>query len=375
MSITPEGQLSLKPGEKAEYKVLITAPSYFIEGTHQLTFDISGKLVYGFVTEESVIEMERDVAYEKVITLKILEMDRKAAEIALINAQGLITDMRIKGYNVETVKPILALVEDAYKKDLFGEMSGQAEKIEKIFSLASAADAKISSIKSLIETSKERYIEVSESERSVNLAIAAFERGNFELASQRAEEAELVYASEVKGVIPIKWYLTEFKLQILGAFAVLMMIVFLASVSAKRTYLKHEIRKCQEEEDLLLGLIKEVQRETFEKNSKSIEEYNEALNQYEGKLADVLNSQLSYENRLAHLITFTSKHKMLLKEKEKIISKVKSLQTRYIETGMIDTRIYQNRVRSLSERLAEIEENIASEDVKKAMRRFGGGKK
>ena len=116
LSITPEYQLSLKPGEKAEYKVLITAPSYFIEGTHQLTFDISGKLVYGFVTEESVIEMERDVAYEKVITLKILEMDRKAAEIALINAQGLITDMRIKGYNVETVKPILALVEDAYKK-------------------------------------------------------------------------------------------------------------------------------------------------------------------------------------------------------------------------------------------------------------------
>ena len=177
--------------------------------------------------------------------------------------------MRIKGYNVETVKPILALVEDAYKKDLFGEMSGQAEKIEKIFSLASAADAKISSIKSLIETSKERYIEVSESERSVNLAIAAFERGNFELASQRAEEAELVYASEVKGVIPIKWYLTEFKLQILGAFAVLMMIVFLASVSAKRTYLKHEIRKCQEEEDLLLGLIKEVQRETFEKTARA----------------------------------------------------------------------------------------------------------
>ena len=66
-----------------------------------------------------------------------------------------------------------------------------------------------------------------------------------------------------------------------------------------------------------MGLIKEVQRETFEKNSKSIEEHNEALNQYEGKLADVLNSQLSYENRLLHLITFTSKHKMLLKEKEK----------------------------------------------------------
>ena len=37
-------------------------------------------------------------------------------------------------------------------------MSYQAEKIEKIFSLASAADAKISSIKSLIETSKERDI-------------------------------------------------------------------------------------------------------------------------------------------------------------------------------------------------------------------------
>ena len=81
--------------------------------------------------------------------------------------------------------------------------------------------------------------------------------------------------------------------------------------------------------------------------------YNICLIQYESKLADVLTKQLTHENKLSHLITFTSKHKQLLKEKEQLIEKIKSFLDKQKDTlcdrekVILEDRLLQDDSRSL----------------------------
>jgi len=96
-------------------------------------------------------------------------------------------------------------------------------------------------------------------------------------------------------------------------------------------------------------------------------EYKEAMSQYEDKLSKAVQRVIELESLRAHLLKF--KVDRLQVERERLLSLIKETQKKYIQLGMIETRIYNNKMRSFATRLSEVEEKIALREAQAAIRK------
>jgi len=113
-----------------------------------------------------------------------------------------------------------------------------------------------------------------------------------------------------------------------------------------------------EEEILLLQLMKVIQKECFESNKMSMEEYQAAMGQYEKRLAETVEEKIEIETKLANLLKLKGRKMALQQEKLRLISSMKELQEDYLNRGKLETRVYENMLRSYSSRLAKVDEQL-----------------
>ena len=114
--------------------------------------------------------------------------------------------------------------------------------------------------------------------------------------------------------------------------------------------------------------MKTIQTEVFTKAKMSMKEYGESMIQYEKRFSEVIQERMSLETREKNLMKFKSKSKKLNEERTKIVDIIKKIQQDYITGAKYETRIYENMLKSYSSRLAEIEEQLAVADIKKAFK-------
>jgi hypothetical protein len=125
----------------------------------------------------------------------------------------------------------------------------------------------------------------------------------------------------------------------------------------------------KEEEVLLLELMKVIQREVFERNRMSMEEYEAAMMQYENKLSETVEDKIKTETKIANLLKFKGKRIALGEEKKRLINMMKKIQDDYLNRGLIETRIYEQMMRSYTTRLSDVEEEIATLDAQEALKK------
>ena len=126
---------------------------------------------------------------------------------------------------------------------------------------------------------------------------------------------------------------------------------------------KSKIALLEDEELLLVQLMKVVQKECFEGNKLSMEEYEEAMSQYERKLAETIESKITYQTKLSNLLKIQGKRLALNQEKVRLIELMKDAQSKYLTEGKLETRVYENMLKSYSSRLTKVEEQIAFMDA------------
>jgi hypothetical protein len=100
-----------------------------------------------------------------------------------------------------------------------------------------------------------------------------------------------------------------------------------------------------------------------------MEEYEAAMMQYENRLSITVQEKISVETKIANLLKVKGKRIALGEEKARLISMVRKVQDDYLNKGKIETRIYENMIRSYTSRLSEVEEEIATLDAEAAVRR------
>ena len=127
----------------------------------------------------------------------------------------------------------------------------------------------------------------------------------------------------------------------------------------------------KEEEILLLELMKVVQREVFEKNRMSMEEYESAMMHYETKLSETVEEKIRVETKLANLLKFQGKKKAFEEEKKRLISMLRKTQDDYLNRGILETRIYENMIKSYTARLSDVEGEMATIEADAAVRNQG----
>ena len=129
---------------------------------------------------------------------------------------------------------------------------------------------------------------------------------------------------------------------------------------------KYDVRVYKEEE-IIIGLIKEAQTEYFEHTKLSTDEYSTSITQYEARLNKIIQRRVELETEKKDFFARKSRSVRLQDEKVCLEELVRGLQRSYLEEGKVESRAYENRMKSYVNRLSEVEEAIAISEAETRM--------
>ena len=357
IEVVPSTMASLPGGETIDITLKITSPTYLPLGKEFLTLEIIGN--YGS-------EVYRE---DKRIVIEINELSSEGASKLVADARKLLEEFKKEGFEYDKLDTLFGEIEQALDNLEYSVVKQKYGELETIVNAALESKEILSELEALLAQAKLKGIDTEATERLVKLARLALERKDFISALERAREAQTSYALEIKGEFVT---LTAFVKNNPGeiALAVIFLTVFsFAGYKAGRyQHLKNKIRRLKEEDSILTELIKVVQRETFQQNKMSMEEYYESMQQYQKKIAAVIEQLIEAENQKEYALTLASKSKKLEIEKKRVISLIKDIQRGYLQDGVIETRIYELKLESYNRRLGEIDTELATMEAERAIK-------
>lgn len=372
LRIDPHCVAEISVNESSLFVIWIEAPKYFTQGTYYLNFTITGIVNETKTINNVTIRRVTNMKESRSVTLIVLEIPTSEAKRLLNESWGAIVEMNQSGIRISGV---MELYREALKK--FDEKDYRAlmeicEEIKKRKEKAFKTLNLIKEIEEKIKEAERNGLKVPKTGRLLLLAKAAFEREDFSTALERAEDSRVTYALETVGKFNVLAYVRNNWKKVSGFTIISIIVSYLVILYIRLNLINMELKGLRKEEKVVLGLIKEVQKECFEEGKMSMEEYTQALMHYEKRLSDIVKRAIELGTKKEHLFRFFKKERdRLLAERKKLLNLMKETQRLYLEKGKIETRIYQNKMRSFAERLAEIDERLATLDVKEELKKVG----
>jgi tetratricopeptide (TPR) repeat protein len=306
---------------------------------------------------------------KKAVTLYIVEIPRVVAIELVDNATKFLEEMNASGMVLKDVNKLYDSINSNYANVEFGSLEDVYAQLALIYHNAFESKVLIEELTKAIADAKTNGLTTTESYKLLLLGQTIYERGDYALALERLKEAKLTYALETKGQYNLAVTIKNHPLESLGILLGLSLIGIGSGLLIRLQLLRRKLRMLNEEEVLLLELMKVIQKECFEKNHMSMEEYEAAMMQYENRLSQTVQEKISVETKIANLLKVKGKRIALGEEKARLISMVRKVQDDYLNKGKIETRIYENMVRSYTSRLSEVEEEIATLDAEAAVKK------
>ena len=232
---------------------------------------------------------------------------------------------------------------------------------------ASQAMSDIASLKVSIAKSDSEGIDTPKTTRLLTLAELAFGRGEFENAAGVLKEALLTYSVETKGAFNTGFFVVQNSVS-LTLLAILSILgIFVVSLYARRGYLLRKENRFGASEDLLLSMIKDLQKACFVENKLSMSEYQTSLSQYETRLSEAVEGIINVQNELTNMFSFKSRVTKLVEERGKLYDSIRGTQKQYFKEGLIESRVYEAKLKSLTKRLSQVEKDITYHDAMKSV--------
>jgi hypothetical protein len=95
--------------------------------------------------------------------------------------------------------------------------------------------------------------------------------------------------------------------------------------------------------------------------------------QYETRLGDVIQEKIKSEALITNLLKLKGKRIALDQERERLKVLIQRTQDDYLNRGKIDSRVYDNMIKTYVTRLSQIEEEIVYMEAKERMKSVGKG--
>ena len=358
----------LAEGESVKIYTEITSPEYFAPGKHTLTYIITGTLVAASGKETPFTET-------RSVILMIHETSRLQALNYVDQVEQIRLDMEQKGYKTENLekweRDTQLLLQDR-EYDKIKKVYKQAQQEQ---DNANNANQLLKKMENQLRQAQAKQIPTPNTTRLINMATRSFNRGEYATALENLQEAQLTYAVETKGEFNIQNFLTTKWQQITTLSTILFVIFYFFRLWVKWGLIKRKLEKIQTEEALLLELIKDTQRRCFIDNKISMGEYYDSLKQFEEKLSQNIETTAELQSKKNNLFRFKPTIVRLKQEKNELLGLIKQTQSQYFKEGIIETRIYQTKMRSFTERLSKIEKNIVLKQAKIVLRQQTGWQK
>jgi uncharacterized repeat protein (TIGR01451 family) len=366
ISITPSEIINVNYGQGEVFNVNIGVPIYQNYEEYDLKAVITGTLVKFDGTEISY----REVQNIKLIVQAIAEEDSR---FSLDEAEKALQKMKEAGFNVEDAERLYeeAVIKinsnrNKQAKDLADELIVLSERSFEVDSLIRKIMGVLTNPRKSNSLSKrgisgfavedydvESYFLGHPSVEMVELALVAFERGDFDLAKQRADSAKSMLLFSIKGNLGL-FILFYWPFILLGIF-----FLFIGGIVGSNQYKKSSITRkigsLNNKEANVKKLIGDSQKKYF-KGNMSAGEYNDVVDQHKVELSKIKKVRIGLRNQRIKMLKPREIAQDLKLERINIESEIKKIQTGYYKTRKISEKEYKLQFELLNERLAEIEE-------------------
>jgi hypothetical protein len=302
------------------------------------------------------------------VTLLIVERTREQADEYILLAEKYLQEMNESGYYMKDIIENYNNMLNEYNSTEFLNVEKSFFSLEEIYKAAFDVDERLQLLRENLDEAEYNGVSAVEAKKMYFLAETIFKRGDYVSALAKLKEAEVMFLLETKGKFNLYYQIKNNPVKSTGIFALVAFLSFSTFMVGKRTYLKRKIKMLNKEEELILQLMKVVQRETFEEARLSMNEYLEAMQQYEKMLGESIKKRIRAESQLNNLMKFKGKKKSLEMEKSRITEMIKGLQDDYLNKGTIETRVYQNMLKTYAAQLSKVQEELVNLDARKALK-------
>jgi hypothetical protein len=349
-------------GETKQFKVTILSPEYMEKGTHKLTIVITGKIIGTGV--------KKDLTETRVVTLVIHTVSEEDVSKIIELAMSDIKAMSDAGFSTTKISKILEDAKKSLDDHNYDDANDLAETIRTMKENAFKANDLIQEVKSKVK----RYVTLSgaflgapkgfgQTEEVLNLAIAAFEREDYETALKRAEDARLTLTLE-KGEFNLIFFLADY-------WWVILISIALSSVSGIFGYQRYvkvtisqKIKNLEKEEETIRKLMEGTQRKHFEEKTMGEATFGRTMSQYQKRLSRIGQLRTKLRHKRLRLLKPEKIIKDLEEERKDVLNLLKNLQSDYFVEHKVGKAEYNEHQKVYNERLAEIEDESLTLETK-----------
>ncbi|MFA4819433.1 MAG: hypothetical protein WC613_00570 [Candidatus Aenigmatarchaeota archaeon] len=358
ITISPSFASEIKYNKTKDFVATIVSPEYMDKGTYSLKIIIKGTIVGPGVI--------KNLTETKNVMLVIHTVSREESTDSLDIARSDLEEMKNSGFPTAKLSRYIEEANVALHAHDYERAKELSDLIKSTKADAFLARNLIDGIKSKISKSSitGAVVHIKSSTRTeelINLAMAAFEREDYQTAIQRIKDANFTLALESTTFDPVYFLMTYWWAMALSAMFALLFMIFAYRHHVKAT-ITQDILNLAKEENNILHLMKITQKKHFTRGG--VKAFRKTMEQYEKRLAEIRQTRIKLRHRRLHLLKPGAIIVDLQKESEEVMELMKKTQQKYFVSVKMSRKTYLENMNLFNGRLAEIEdEKITAETL------------
>jgi len=358
IKITPDSVQEIKYNETKNFVATIVSPEYMDKVSYSLKIIIKGTIVGPGVI--------KNMTETKNVMLIIHTISREDSSQNLDTARAVIEEMKNAGLPTTKLSAYIdeaAAALEAHDYERAKELSDliQTTKTDAFLARSLIDEIKNKMSGSLVTGAAVGLKSSTRTEELINLAMAAFEREDYQTAIQRIKDANFTLALESTSFDPVYFLITYWWAMTLGSMFALLFMIFAYHQHVKAT-ITQDILNLAKEENNILHLMKMNQKKHF--TSGGVKAFRKTMEQYERRLAEIRQTRIKLRHKRLHLLKPGKIIEDLQKESEEVMELMKQTQQKYFVSVKMSRKTYIDNMKLYNERLAEIEdEKITAETL------------
>ncbi|MBU2560334.1 hypothetical protein KKA03_05515, partial [archaeon] len=374
IKLLPKKAPRIEYNKTGNFEVFVAAPIYMEKGTHPLDFTVAANASYRNYPKAISKTSGNVTSYENIsigiiesgtVALIIHEISREDAIAFLTRAEKDQEEMQNAGLPANRTLKLLDNAKKALEQGDYEKTKELGEQIADLKQAAFTAYDLIEDLRVKIRHAEvERGLKVIETKDVFNLALAAFERGDYETAQQRIKDAQLVYSLETKGKINLTKIILDYWWAISLGIVSTSVAGFVAYQMITVKMIAKKLESLYLEETNIMELVNEAQKRYYREKSMSQKEFRDTMDKYEEGLADIQGTREKLRARRVGMVNISDELENLKRENENIAALIKKVKHSYFKDRSMSPSLYQKSMEQYRLIKAEIEGDMAMLEAK-----------
>jgi uncharacterized membrane protein len=369
LSVSPEEIDEIPVNDSKNFTINIKAPDYFSRGEYRLNMTITGINNQSRTLESGndtvLVRDTTEMTENRIVNLIVHEISRKEAEESLNASLNLTKEMERRGLQNRESKDTVQRIRESIESGNYQQARQLSQQIEQSYTNAVNARGTIENVTSLIDQAEYRGLNTPRTSRTLELAEAALERGDYSLAVQRADEARSLYTIETQGktnyinLVQRKWE------QISLGLLIFAITGFVGLRKGKIKLMERRISQLENERESINESMEEMQKQCFQEETISLDEYKAGMQQYREQLSENISREINLESKKLYWQKMLRSEPALRKKRERLQEMIEKAQQDYFEKKRISKTMYETKTEKYRDESAHVEEEIAEAEIQK----------